>query len=98
MNVTGNRAIVVKAYGEALALAMQDMTRKSNATIDAALSIMIVGPGCSELLPIVLTTSKNISQKSNIFVFDEDEYVIHAMTRAIEYLYPNEGKRTTNTR
>lgn len=93
MNVTGNRAIVVRAYGEALALAMQDMAQKnSNASADSKLSIMIVGPGCSELLPIVLTTSKNISQKLNLFIYDEDEFVIHAMTRATEYLYSNEGK------
>lgn len=98
VNVTGNRAIVVKAYGDALVLAMEDMTRKSNATIDAKLSVMIVGPGCSELLPIVLNTSKRISQALNIFVFDEDEYVIHTMARAIEYLYPNEGKKTINSR
>lgn len=98
MNVTGNRALVVKAYGEAIALAMQDLARTLTATIDSKLWVMIVGPGCSELLPIVLATSKNISQKLNIFVFDEDEYVLHAITRGIENFYPNEGTTTANNR
>lgn len=96
VNVTGNRAIVVKAYEEALALAMQDLARTFTATIDSKLWVMIVGPGCSELLPIVLTTSKNISQKLNIFVFDEDEWALHAMSRGIEYYCPNEGTATAN--
>lgn len=92
VNVTGNRATVVKAYEQALALAMQDIARKSEAAVDSKLSVMIIGPGCSELLPIVLATSKHISQKLNLFIFDEDECVNHAMARAIEYFFPNEGK------
>lgn len=90
-NVTGNRAIVVRAYEEALRMAMEDTVRKHNATNQYKLSLMIIGPGCSELLPIVMATSKKLSQKLSIFIYDGDERVIHKMARGIEHFYPQSG-------